>query len=64
MVSVMNGNSWRVTNKRDGGTHNSVTCDITTSDTETHYTPLNTARTRLFDLSHQQMEKCPFIFSM
>ena len=29
-VSVMNGNSWRVTNERDGGTHNSVTCDITT----------------------------------
>ena len=29
-VSIMNGNSWRVTNERDGGTHNSVTCDITT----------------------------------
>ena len=29
-VSVMNGNSWRVTNERDGATHNSVTCDITT----------------------------------
>ena len=64
-VSVMNGNSWRVTNERDGGTHNSVTCDIGchhNMDTETLCTPLNTAQTRLFDLN-QQREKCPFILS-
>ena len=65
-VSVMNGNSWRMTNERDGGTHNSVTCDMSchhNMDTETLCTPLNTAQTRLFDLN-QQMEKCPFILSM
>ena len=65
-VSVMNGNSWRMTNERDGGTHNSVTCDIWchhNMDTETLCTPLNTAQTRLFDLN-QQREKYPFILSM
>ena len=64
-VSVMNGNSWRMTNERDGGTHNSVTCDMSchhNMDTETLCTPLNTAQTRLFDLN-QQMEKCSFILS-
>ena len=26
--TVMNGNSWAVTNDCDGATHNSVTCDV------------------------------------